>query len=68
MQYARETRLGGAISKNSEKLSQWGCFFVYFDEKFDNLKFREVEAGVSLGGLEEIEYICQLTLSLTANF
>ena len=30
--------LGGAISKNSEKLSQWGCFFVYFDEKFDNSK------------------------------
>ena len=22
-------RLGGAISKNSEKLSQIGCFFVY---------------------------------------
>ena len=30
------TKLGGAISKKSEKLSQCGCFFVYFDQKFDN--------------------------------
>ena len=36
LKYYRGTRLGGAISKNSEKLSQWGCFFLYFDEKFDN--------------------------------
>ena len=28
-------RLGGAISKTSKMLSQWGYFFVYFDEKFD---------------------------------
>ena len=29
-------RLRGAISKNSKKLSQRGCFFVYFDVKFGN--------------------------------
>ena len=29
-------RLGRAITKNRENLSQRGCFFVYFDEKFDN--------------------------------
>ena len=73
-----------------EKLSQWGCFFVYFDETFDNnnnslqrntgnlksfskfYKFRryigkigdqEVETGVSLGGLEEMEHICQLIIN-----
>ena len=29
-------RVGGAISKNSEKTPQWGWFFIYSDEKFDN--------------------------------
>ena len=33
-------RLGGAISKNGVKLSQWGCFFIYFDEKYDNNFFQ----------------------------
>ena len=28
--------MGGAISKNSKKLSQWCYFLVYFDVKFDN--------------------------------
>ena len=34
---AQGTRLGGATGKNTKKLSQKVCFFVYFDEKFDNI-------------------------------
>ena len=30
------TRLGKAVSNYIEKLSQWGCFFIYFDDKFDD--------------------------------
>ena len=38
-------RLGGAISKNREKVSQWGSFSVYFDEKFDNNEFFKRNSG-----------------------
>ena len=34
---AQGTRLGGATGKNTKKLSQKVFFFVYFDEKFDNI-------------------------------
>ena len=34
---AQGARLGGATGKNTKKLSQKVFFFVYFDEKFDNI-------------------------------
>lgn len=42
---ALATRLGGAISKYSKKLSRWGCLFVCFDETFDNNNFFERDTG-----------------------
>ena len=55
--------LGGAISKNSEKLSQWVCKIRRYLGKTGDW---EVEAGVSLGKLEEMEDIYQRT-NLIAN-
>ena len=40
------TRLGGAISKNSEILLKWGCFF-YHDEKFDNTSSKEILENIN---------------------
>ena len=42
---ALATRLGGAISKYSKKLSRWGCLFVCFDETFDKNNFFERDTG-----------------------
>ena len=60
--------LRAAISKKLHCERGWEEPLVKIEKYLCKAGDREVKARVSLRGLEEMEPICHLTLSLTANF